>query len=92
MKMVIKSCPLQQMTEKFAVEVDEKFVLGKCLKICKYLYLMRMFKGFSIMYVGANMALDNVLQVNRFVIQPLYINQFNSIRVVKILLYFDGLG
>ena len=47
-KIAIKSCLGQQMTEKFAVEVDAKFVLGISIKICKYLYLMRMFKGFPI--------------------------------------------
>ena len=48
MKMVNKSCLAQQMTEKIAVEVDKKFVLRKSVKICKYFYLMKMFKAFLI--------------------------------------------
>ena len=48
MKIVIKSCLVQQMTEKFAVEVDAKIRFGKKCKICKYLYLISMFKGFPI--------------------------------------------
>ena len=32
MKMVIKSCLVQQMTEKFAVEVDAKIPFGKKCK------------------------------------------------------------
>ena len=34
------------MTEKIAFEVDAKNFLGKRVKICKYLYLMKMFEAF----------------------------------------------
>ena len=47
-KMVNKSCLIQQITEKIAVKVDTKFVFGKSVKIGKYLYLMRMLKAFLI--------------------------------------------
>ena len=36
MKMAIKSCLVQEMIEKFVVEVDAKNRFGKSVKICKY--------------------------------------------------------
>ena len=36
------------MTEKFSVEVDAKNRFGKSIKICKNIYVMRMYKGFPI--------------------------------------------